>query len=165
MCRWSSARSSGAAGRSVDASHRPAREVQSDHRAVARRGELEVAFDCEAVQAVAKPVAEPVQALDLAGRVDLRQAGGSRRHRQHRVVERARVRQCIGPRRVEAAHQVGAAAEGAEREPAAEVLPEGGQIRRDADDLLEAAGREARRHHLVEDEQDVVLGGRLAQSP
>jgi hypothetical protein len=52
------------------------------------------------------------------------------------------MRQGIGTRRVEALHQVGAPAEGAERQPATEVLAERRQVRRDAEHLLEASGRE-----------------------
>ena len=53
-------------------------------------------------------------------------------------------------------HQVGATAEGAERQPAAEVLAERRHVGRDAEQLLGAADAEARRHHLVEDQHRAV---------
>src|SRR5207302_7850119 len=74
-----------------------------------------------------------------------------------------RVWESTGTRRVEALHQVGARAEGPGRQPAAEVRAERRQVRRDAEHLLEAAGRQPGGHHLVEDEQHVVRGRRLAK--
>src|SRR5690606_22935562 len=61
-------------------------------------------------------------------------------------------------------HQVATAAEGAERETAAEDLGEGGQIRADAESLLGASGPEPKTgHYLVPDEDHAVARAELPQ--
>ena len=64
--------------------------------------------------------------------------------------------------RVEAAHQVGAAAEGAEAHAAAQVFAEGREVGEDAELALQAAGGEARGHDLVEDQEDAVAARGVA---
>ena len=89
--------------------------------------------------------------------VDERSADGrADGHREGVVVERAAVG--AGRRRggVERGHQVGAPAEGAERQAAGEVLAERRHVRRDAEQLLGAA-RRARR--------DVITSSKISTAP
>ena len=74
------------------------------------------------------------------------------------------MRDGAGPARVVGGHDVGASAEGAHRQAAADDLAEAGQVGTDAVHLLQAARGEPEGDHLVEDEQDAALGGDLAQS-
>ena len=86
------------------------------------------------------------------------------RHRQ-RI---ARQRACLidRSRRRDQLHQIGAAAVGADRQPAADDLAEARQVRPDAEDLLRAAGRGAEPgNHLVEDQQRSVRDRRASRSP
>ena len=103
--------------------------------------------------ALPEPVAAVVDRGERGVVEDLLETGDARAHGQHVVVEGAGVEQRTGPGRVVRRHQVGAAAEGAERDAAAEVLAQGGEVRGHAHQRLETAGSEPRGHHLVEDEQ------------
>ena len=91
-------------------------------------------------------------------------------HRQprsqgHRVAgEGAALADAAPGRRVVAVHDVGAPAERAHREAAADDLPERGQIGRDAVMLLRAAARQPEADDLVEDHQHPVPGGDLAHA-
>ena len=69
-----------------------------------------------------------------------------------------------GPARIVDGHDVGAAAEGAHRQPAADDLAEAGEVGLDAVHFLHAAGREPEGDHLVEHEQHAALGGDRAQA-
>jgi hypothetical protein len=60
--------------------------------------------------------------------------------------------------RVEDRHHLGPPAERADREPAADHLPERDQVGPHAVELLEAAAREPERDHLVDDQHDPALG-------
>ena len=66
--------------------------------------------------------------------------------------------------RVVALHHVGAPAEGAEGQAAAEVLAQRGHVGPDAEQRLAAAEGQARGHHLVEDQQRAALVGQHAQA-
>ena len=65
--------------------------------------------------------------------------------------------------RVEPLHQVAAAAERAKAHAAADIFAERRQVRVDAVHLLQAARREARGHHLVEDQDRAGLARQRAQ--
>ena len=102
------------------------------------------------MQSGAEAVAAPLTAARAASSTR-RPDGGADGHREGVVVERAAMGQPAA-RRVEGRHQVGAAAEGAERQPAGEVLAERRHVGRHAEQRLGAADGQPRRHHLVEDE-------------
>ena len=105
----------------------------------------------------AKPLAEPVDVIVdvvLGGVLQGRQPGG---HRDRVARKRPRLKDLPGGRK--ALDQLGAPADGADRETAADDLAERRQIRRHAEAALrtlEAADAEAR-DDLVEDEQRAVL--------
>ena len=84
------------------------------------------------------------------------------RHRERVPGERARL--VHGPGGRDELHDLAPAAVGADRQPAADHLPERRQIRRDPVERLRAARVHAEAgHDLVEDEQRAVRGGELAQ--
>ncbi len=112
----------------------------------------------------------PRQAVAQAGQV---LEGGRRQlaqHRQtrsqgHRVAgEGAALADAPPGRRIVPVHDVGAPAEGAHREAAADDLPERGQVGRDPVVLLRAAARQPEADDLVEDHQHAVPGGDLAHA-
>lgn len=76
----------------------------------------------------------------------------ARVHGQRVVVEGARVGERLGGTRVVDGHDVASAAEGAECQAPAEILPECGQVGLEAHGGLEAAWGEPGGHYFVEDE-------------
>ena len=86
-------------------------------------------------------------------------AGG---HGERIAAERAGL--VDGPERRELIHDVGAAAEGADGQAAADDLAEGGEVGADAVEFLRSAeGHAEAGHDFVEDEQRAVLRGERAQ--
>src|SRR5688500_5125359 len=65
--------------------------------------------------------------------------------------------------RIETAHDPVYTSEGSETHATAEVFPERRHVRQDAMLLLQPAGRQPRRHHLVEDQHEAVPLRLLAQ--
>ena len=100
--------------------------------------------------------------VDLRMRLQVAQHRESGAHRQRIAGERARLVDRAGRR--DLAHDVRAAAVGADRQPAADHLAERGQVGPDAVALLRAAEGDAEAgHHLVEDQQRAVPRRDLAQ--
>ena len=99
--------------------------------------------------------------------VDRRVAQAAQHREPGRGRERVpgeRARLVDGADRREQVHDLGAPAEGRERQPAADDLPEHGQVGRDAEALLRAAARDPEAgDHLVEDEQRAARVAEPAQ--
>ena len=115
------------------------------------------------VHALAQRVAAAVEGDRPLGSQDLAQACDARGHGQDVVVEGPGMGESVGARGIEAFHDPGGTAEGAEAEPAAEILPEGDQVGDDAERSMQAGRRQARRHDLVEDQQAAGGARLLAQ--
>ena len=88
---------------------------------------------------------------------------GARRHRRRVRVEGPSVR-CgrLALRGVEHRHHLAASTHRADRQPSADDLAEGGEVRRHPDHRLRAAMAHPERRHLVEDQHDAVPGRDLA---
>src|SRR6185503_4080013 len=113
-------------------------------------------------------VPDPIQvAIDRARlwRFEMLQERVHRRHDIGVRVERATGKADVGgPLVAKPAHQILAAAENSDGKASAERLAVGDQIGADAEILLRAAGGETEPdEHLVEDQNDVLLGADGAQ--
>ena len=83
----------------------------------------------------------------------------SRRHGRRVAVVGARMDDGTGPSRIVGRHDIGAAAEGADGQTAADDLAEGGQVGTDAVAFLDSAEAEPEGDDLVEHQQHPALGG------
>ena len=102
------------------------------------------------------PRAFPIQVLVDVGR-ELRHRGKPCRHSERVAVVRAALRQVPLAPRIEQRHHVRPAAERGDWKPTADDLAHRREVRRHAVHLLRAAGRQAERDHLVEDEKNAEL--------
>ena len=95
--------------------------------------------------------------------LELLQGGEAGGHRQRVAGQRSGL--VDGAGRCHPLHQLAAAAVGADRQPAADHLAEGGQVGLDPEQLLGAAEGDAEAgHHLVENEQRAVAVAQLAET-
>jgi hypothetical protein len=104
------------------------------------------------LQVRAERVAERVKGHGDVWRPDLAQADVARVHGQGVVVERARVGERLWGTGVVDGHDVSSAAEGAECQAPAEILPEYAKVGLEAHGGLEATWGEPGGHYFVEDE-------------
>ena len=118
-------------------------EERADSRGRRRRLRVDARFE------LARKRFERVEAV----RRQLGERRQPRRHRQRIGVERSAVADAVVSPRVEQRHHVGAAAERADRQPAADDLAQRGQVGRDAVATLRAVVADAEGDDLVEDEQ------------
>ena len=137
--------------------------MEAQHGAVPEHLHRRVVPGDQIVEPFTQAVTAGIQLVGLLGCEDLLQSGDAGRHRQHIVVVGSGMHEPVLPARVEAAHQLSAAAESPERDAAAEVLAEGDEIRREPERAVHAAGRQPRGHHLIENEHDAMPLGLLPQ--
>ena len=114
-------------------------------------------------ETLSQRIAQGVDAHRRLGGEHLGQPREPAGHGEDIVVERPGMGNRIRPVGIEMRHHLALAAEGAEAGAAAEIFPEGGHVRGDAQPALQPRRREPGSHHLVEDEDDAERRAFLAQ--
>ena len=115
-------------------------------------------------QLVAYPLAFAVEVVVHVGR-ELAHRGQACGHAKRVAVVGSALRDVGMASWVEQLHHVAAPAERGHRQPAADDLAQGRQVRGDAIPLLGAPWRDAKRDDLVEDQEDAELQRHISQPP
>ena len=125
--------------------------MEGEHRPVAGDGDGQRVTREHAGNIGAEPLAARSVRLGGVGGEELAEHDAAGSHRRDVVVERAGVRDRAGAARIELGHQLGAAAERAEREAAADVLAVRAQAGLCAEERRKPRPAMAGGHHLVGD--------------
>ncbi len=147
----------GAGDRVVVVAYRILVEEDGEHGPGLRDLEGEAFFPGRVEEGVAQGAPGLVKGGEGAGPGQLVQRGDPGGHGQRVAAERAGL--VDRPERGEVVHDVGASAEGADREAAADDFAHGGEVGGDAGDFLGAAGGEAEAGHDLIENENAGVGG------